>query len=48
MNEGFVECALERMLTWSNPVEGVNNMYGCHPDPDGGESDYFGNIFDPM
>jgi hypothetical protein len=31
-----------RMLAWPNPVEFVNNMYGCHP---GDEEDYFGNIF---
>jgi len=32
-----------RMLQWPNPVEYVNNMYGCHPD-DGG-SDYFNEVF---
>ncbi len=32
-----------RMLAWPNPVEYVNNMYGCHP----GESDtdYFKEVF---
>lgn len=32
-----------RMLAWSNPVEFVNNMYGCHPDDEG--SSYFKKIF---
>ena len=32
-----------RMLEWPNPVEYVNNMYGCHPD-DGG-TDYFRKVF---
>jgi len=32
-----------RMLAWLNPVEYVNNMYGCHPS-DGG-TDYFKAIF---
>ena len=32
-----------RILSWSNPVEFVNNMYGCHPGDEG--SDYFKNIF---
>ncbi|MBD3313974.1 hypothetical protein GF345_06030 [Candidatus Woesearchaeota archaeon] len=36
------ECR-KRMLRWHNPVEYVNNMYGCHP----GESDreYFSHVF---
>jgi hypothetical protein len=29
----------KRMLEWSNPVEYVNNMYGCHPDEDGDDED---------
>ena len=33
----------KRMLQWSNPVEYVNNMYGSHPDDDGGE--YFKVVF---
>ena len=33
----------ERMLRYENPVEFVNNMYGCHPDDRGG--DYFQTIF---
>ena len=32
-----------RMLEWSNPVEYVNNMYGCHPGDD--NSDYFKTVF---
>ena len=32
-----------RMLTWPNPVEDVNNMYGSHPDGDGNE--YFAKVF---
>ena len=31
----------KRMLEWPNPVEYVNNMYGCHPDDD----EYFKVIF---
>ena len=33
----------KRMLEWPNPVEYVNNMYGCHPDDDGNE--YFKKVF---
>lgn len=33
----------KRMLEWNNPVEFVNNMYGCHPDDN--NSDYFKVIF---
>ena len=33
----------ERMLQYNNPVEFVNNMYGCHPSEDG--SDYFTKIY---
>jgi hypothetical protein len=33
----------KRMLQWPNPVEYVNNMYGCHPDDDGNE--YFKVVF---
>ncbi|MGB7062359.1 MAG: hypothetical protein WBF13_08425 [Candidatus Zixiibacteriota bacterium] len=33
----------KRMLEWSNPVEYVNNMYGCHPDDD--DNEYFKRIF---
>lgn len=33
----------KRMLQWPNPVEYVNNMYGCHPDDK--ENDYFKVIF---
>lgn len=32
-----------RMLEWNNPVEFVNNMYGSHPDENGGE--YFQSVF---
>ena len=32
-----------RMLEYENPVEFVNNMYGCHPDGNGG--DYFNTIY---
>jgi len=32
-----------RMLEWPNPVEFVNNMYGCHPDDDNNE--YFKKVF---
>ncbi|MBN2131469.1 MAG: hypothetical protein JW741_18355 [Sedimentisphaerales bacterium] len=33
----------KRMLQWPNPVEYVNNMYGCHPDD--GDHDYFNEVF---
>lgn len=33
----------KRMLEWPNPVEFVNNMYGCHPGQEG--SDYFSSIY---
>jgi hypothetical protein len=33
----------KRMLDWANPVEYVNNMYGCHPDDD--DNEYFKVIF---
>lgn len=33
----------KRMLQWPNPVEYVNNMYGCHPDSD--DSEYFEVVF---
>lgn len=33
----------KRMLKWSNPVEYVNNMYGCHPDDNNNE--YFKKVF---
>jgi len=33
----------KRMLEWPNPVEFVNNMYGCHPSD--GNSDYFKAVF---
>ncbi|MFA5021619.1 MAG: hypothetical protein WC508_00865 [Patescibacteria group bacterium] len=36
-----------RMLEWLNPVEFVNNMYGCHPG-DGQGSGYFACIFAPI
>ena len=32
-----------RMLAWPNPVEFVNNMYGCHPNHD--DQDYFESVF---
>lgn len=34
---------MKRMLEWPNPVEFVNNMYGCHPDGD--DNEYFKIIF---
>ncbi|RME55171.1 hypothetical protein D6777_01300 [Candidatus Woesearchaeota archaeon] len=33
-----------RLLQYQNPVEFVNNMYGCHPGEDGND-DYFGLIY---
>lgn len=36
--------AKRRMLEWDNPVEYVNNMYGCHPGDDG-DREYFSYVF---
>lgn len=36
----------KRMLAWPNPVEFVNNMYGCHPD--GGGNEYFKEVFSDL
>ena len=33
----------KRMLEWPNPVEYVNNMYGCHPADD--NTEYFKVVF---
>jgi len=33
----------KRMLQWPNPVEYVNNMYGCHPDEN--DNEYFEVVF---
>jgi hypothetical protein len=38
-----VQLFKKRMLEWENPVEYVNNMYGCHPGEDG--TDYFEKIY---
>jgi len=38
-----VQLFKSRMLQYENPVEFVNNMYGCHPDGDNG--DYFNAIY---
>lgn len=38
-----VERCKLRMLNWPNPVEYVNNMYGCHPDSD--DNEYFQVVF---
>jgi hypothetical protein len=40
--EDQVNVFKERMLKWNNPVEFVNNMYGCHPDDD---KEYFNFVF---
>ena len=37
-----VQLFKNRMLEYENPVEFVNNMYGCHPD---GGRDYFSSIY---
>lgn len=34
---------VKKMGEYSNPVELVNNMYGCHPDAKG--SEYFTEIY---
>ena len=40
--ESVVMRAKRRMLQWPNPVEYVNNMYGCHPN---GDREYFEAVF---
>lgn len=35
----------KRMLEWPNPVEYVNNMYGCHPGDDEDDNEYFRAVF---
>ena len=37
-----LECR-RRMLAWPNPVEFVNNMYGCHPGD--ANTEYFREVF---
>ncbi len=34
----------KRMLVWDNPVEYVNNMYGCHPNEV--KMEYFDKIYE--
>lgn len=34
----------KRLIKWPNPVEYVNNMYGCHPD-DKRNTDYFEKVY---
>ncbi|MFA6424730.1 MAG: hypothetical protein WCW64_00925 [Phycisphaerae bacterium] len=34
----------KRMLSWNNPVEFVNNMYGSHPD-DENDREYFEFVY---
>lgn len=36
---------IERIALYTNPVELVNNLYGCHPDGTG--PDYFARIYSP-
>ncbi len=33
----------KRMLGWENPVEYVNNLYGCHPGDK--NTEYFKSVF---
>lgn len=42
-NEDAILEFKKRMLEWPNPVEYVNNMYGCHPSDD--DNEYFKVIF---
>jgi hypothetical protein len=39
----FAEQCRRRMLAWPNPVEYVNDMYGCHPGK--GDTEYFRTVF---
>ena len=39
----FAEQCRRRMLAWPNPVEYVNDMYGCHPGE--GDTEYFRTVF---
>ena len=43
IDKSKVEKFIKRMLIWPNPVEYVNNMYGCHPWEK--EKEYFRVIF---
>ena len=43
LSEDRVLIFKKRMLQWPNPVEYVNNMYGCHPDDR--DNDYFREVF---
>ena len=45
-DESVVQTFKRRMLDWPNPVEYVNNMYGCHPADNSGD-DYFQVVFAP-
>jgi hypothetical protein len=38
-----LDIVVERIANFENPVELVNNMYGCHPDNQG--SNYFLAIY---
>jgi len=37
--------SIRRMADYPNPVELVNNMYGCHPEDGGGRGEYLVNIY---
>ncbi len=39
-----VDVFKKRMLKWNNPVEFVNNMYGCHPDTED-DREYFEFVY---
>jgi len=42
-NRNIVLEIKKKMLLWDNPVEFINNMYGCHPLEK--EKEYFKTIF---
>ncbi|MBN2561531.1 MAG: hypothetical protein JXQ75_11435 [Phycisphaerae bacterium] len=42
-DQTLAEQCRQRMLAWPNPVEYVNDMYGCHPGE--GDAEYFRTVF---
>ncbi len=41
--ENALDKSVKRIALYKDPVELVNNMYGCHPDGKG--SDYFSRVY---
>lgn len=43
ISDSLAERFKRRMLEWPNPVEFVNNMYGCHPGDH--DDEYFEHVY---